>query len=1119
MRSKYVCILAFTLCGPSTALADEPIDYLKSIKPLLETKCYSCHGVLKQEAGLRLDTRPQMIKGGDSGTVLVPHKPDASIIVERVMADEDSRMPPPEDGAALKPDDVELLRRWIEQGARAPEETTLDGPENHWAFQRIERPNSRISPGQNPIDFLLERKQKQAGVVAQPLAPRSLRIRRLYLDLIGLPPTLEQLRDQRPWQDIVDELLTSPQHGERWARHWMDVWRYSDWYGLGAQLRHSQKHMWHWRDWIVNSLNADKPYDRMIHEMLAGDELDPDNHDAIAGTGFLARNYYLFNRTTWLDSTIEHTGKAFLGLTFNCAKCHDHKYDPISHEDYYSLRAIFEPHQVRLDPIAGVTDFEKDGLPRVFDDQPDAQTFLHLRGDPRNPDADTKIGPRVPTLFASFQPKIEPINLPTSAFAPGTRDYVQRDYVAKAERELDAAKKALAEAKRAVSPSAARRSRLSPVSGIPKLKTPAAGERIRVRGKENTKRTQAPSPQPSPPNRTGRSRKAASGGEGATTGKAGGTQDKQKPTVFRDDFDKPNSAVWDIVGDWKYANGKLTRSTATRDAEYIRYRKAIPRDFELSCRYVTTGGATYKSVTFRFDESADRKYANFVYTSAHGPDPKVQVAITRAGTSSYPVGGRVSRPINVGESYELRFAVRDRLVNIWLNDKFQLAYELPDRRPDGSLALSGFDATVEYDWIEIRALPRSVKLTPAKNAKLPSLADPETALQLAEAKLDWAQKNYAAVQAVIAADNAKFKTNPVVDRAPFAARRQAEAALAEAKYDQLAAGANVKKRNAANNALKQAQAKLKAANKGNYTTFRASRKALEGPDHKEQNYAPTYSPTSTGRRLALARWVTSRDNPLTARVAVNHVWMRHFGEPLVESVDDFGLRAKKPVQLELLDTMAVEFIESGWSFRHLHRLIVTCNAYQLTSSTAAADESTTATDPTNKLYWRANTRRMESQVVRDSLLQLAGTLDLRLGGPSLDANKPSNRRSLYFKHSRDQHDKFLSMFDDADLLQCYRRSESIVPQQALALANSKLSMQMAEKIATRWNASDEESFIASAIETILGRAGTDDEIKVCRTFCQELRTLLKSASEQAETRVRTRLIHSLINHNDFIVIR
>ena len=344
----------------------------------------------------------------------------------------------------------------------------------------------------------------------------------------------------------------------------------------------------------------------------------------------------------------------------------------------------------------------------------------------------------------------------------------------------------------------------------------------------------------------------------------------------------------------------------------------------------------------------------------------------------------------------------------------------------------------------------------------------------------------------------------------------------------LAAGSDAKKSKAAKGKLDAANKQLKLANdgEGQYSSLRATRKALETPAHKESDYAPTYDSKSTGRRLALARWITSPENPLTARVAVNHVWMRHFGKPLVDSVFDFGLRAPKPMHADVLDFLASEFIESGWSFRHLHRLIVTSEAYRLSSSKAGADVKTLAQDEGNLYYWRAETRRMESQVVRDCLLQLAGTLDLTLGGPSLNVGNKSRRRSLYYKHSRDQRDKFLSMFDDADLLQCYRRSESIVPQQALALANSELSMSAAESIASRiseTSSMEDPVFIEAAFETLLGRAVTKAEREACESFCKELRSLImkNDSPEAAEVSdlVRARLVHTLLNHNDFISIR
>ncbi len=449
-----VCTLAFgvtcllaVLAQPASA-ADR-IDYLTQIKPLLTEKCYACHGRLKQESDLRLETRSLMIDGG----VIVPGKPDESELLRRITSQGDDRMPPLAEGSPLKRDEIHLLRAWIVQDAPAPEEEIPAAPKEHWAFQKIARPAVPDSDQLNPIDALLKAKRDSRSIKTQPTAERSILIRRLYLDLIGLPPTREQLNDPRAWNQIVDSLLASPHHGERWGRHWMDVWRYSDWYGLGAQLRNSQKHIWHWRDWIIESLSADKGYDQMIREMLAGDELAPNHPDAVRGTGFLARNYYLFNRTTWLDSTIEHTGKAFLGLTLNCAKCHDHKYDPVTQLDYYRMRAIFEPHQVRLDPVPGEIDFEKDGLPRVFDDHTDLPTFLHKRGNPMTPDKETKITAGVPAFLASFQPAIQPVILPYEAYVPGARDYVQQDRLRRqtskietAENELAAARKQLADA-------------------------------------------------------------------------------------------------------------------------------------------------------------------------------------------------------------------------------------------------------------------------------------------------------------------------------------------------------------------------------------------------------------------------------------------------------------------------------------------------------------------------------------------------------------------------------------------------------------------------------------------------------------------------------------------------
>ncbi|MFO0840815.1 MAG: DUF1549 and DUF1553 domain-containing protein [Gemmataceae bacterium] len=588
----------------------------------------------------------------------------------------------------------------------------------------------------NPVDAFLAAGHAKLDLRPRPEAPKHVLLRRVYLDLIGLPPSREQLRaflaDPSPdaYEKVVEHLLSSPLHGERWGRHWMDVWRYADWAGYGAEVRDSKKHIWHWRDWIVESLNQDKPYDRMVHEMLAADELAPADPGALRATGFLVRNWYLFNRNVWLDRIVEHTGKAFLGVTLNCARCHDHFYDPLTMRDYYAFRAIFEPHDVRTDRVPGVADVNLDGLPRVYDASPGVPTYVFERGDPASSDRTKVIAPGVPeALGGAFRPT--PVPLPRVA--------------------------------------------------------------------------------------------------------------------------------WDH----------------------------------------------------------DR------------------------------------RPLAVRESKK---------------------YPVP-----------------------------------------PGMVFPAT---------------------------------------------------------------------------------------------------------------------SSGRRLALARWITDRDNPLAARVLVNHAWQRHFGKALVPSEFDFGRNGQRPTHPALVDWLAAEFVEGGWSMKALHRLMVTSAAYRMDST---ADGAMLARDPDNRLLWRMNSRRMEGEAIRDTLLSLAGQLDLTMGGPDIDhkLGLTVGRRSVYFQHAAEKQMEFLLTFDAASVNECYRRTESVVPQQALALANSTLAVAMSRRLAGRL--AREGDFVGAAFEHVLGRAPTGRERQECEAFLKEQAALLAEpakltafasgsggevpASPDAAQRARESLVHALFNLHELVTIR
>ena len=324
-------------------------------------------------------------------------------------------------------------------GGQAPE----TDPRRHWAFLPTSGPGVPVGGDagwvRGPIDAFLDHELQRRGLVPLPAAEPQVLLRRLYLDLIGLPPDPRQLHEfladpsEAAYEQVVDRLLASPQYGERWARHWMDVWRYSDWYGRRAvpDVLNSYAQIWRWRDWIVRSLNEDKGYDRMVREMLAADEIAPTDDANLAATGFLVRNFYRWNYNSWMKDNVEHTGKAFLGLTFNCAHCHDHKYDPITHAGLLRASA---PSSSRWS--CGTTacpasrtrgripkyEYGKaykpitSGMVRVFDEKLDAQTFFYTGGESRNiVPGRPPVPPGVPDFLGGRSFRVEPIELPLEA--------------------------------------------------------------------------------------------------------------------------------------------------------------------------------------------------------------------------------------------------------------------------------------------------------------------------------------------------------------------------------------------------------------------------------------------------------------------------------------------------------------------------------------------------------------------------------------------------------------------------------------------------------------------------------------------------------------------------------
>jgi hypothetical protein len=759
-------------------------------------------------------------------------------------------------------------------GATATNLSALGNQGNSWQpFEPVRRPQvpeiGNFASSSNPIDAFLETERVARGLVARPRASKDVLLRRVYQDLVGLNPTPEEQEEFRSdtspkaYEKVVERLLADPRHGERWGRHWMDVWRYSDWAGWtdGGQVRDSKPHIWRWRDWIVESLNADRPYDRMIVEMLAADEVAPEDNEALRATGFLVRNYKMLSREQWLEDTIKHTAQAFLGVTIGCAKCHDHMTDPISQREYYSMRAIFEPHQVRIERLPGELDTTKVGLPRAYDSAV-TPTWLFRRGDERYPVTNEVIQPGVPSVLGG-RLEVREVTIPWQVANPDQREHVLQD-------QMTAADKVAREAK--------------------------AGW-IAIRNATNS------------------------------------TQAK----VFEAEL------VWDLAA---------------------KKQSALQAVIEAEAPWRTLSGKT----------------------------------------NALP---------SLLTSWSTNAVLLQRMVAV---------AELRLKQHQASLALES------------------------------------------------------------------SPTNKVVE----------------------------------------ARKKLEETSKQLQAAVDTLAKPLDGAFTKR--VVESLPTISTGRRSAFARWVADRQNPLTARVAVNHVWLRHFGRALVPTPSDFGRNGRPPTHPQLLDWLAAEFMEptmdsggskQAWSFRQIHRLMVTSEAYRMAS---ISDEPSMKLDPDNQYLWRMNSRRLEAESVRDNLLDAGGTLDLARGGPDIDYKTAlkSRRRSIYLQHAAEKQAEFLQIFDGASVTECYQRQPSVMPQQALALGNSELAIEQARLLAATLIQRDGETLdplIRRAFQKLLARPPTPSEMNECLRFLQPARHANSGDAKPAFQRMIENFVLVLLNHNEFVTVR
>ncbi len=351
--------LAFSVLAFAPALLGATVDFDREIRPLLREKCVECHGPKKNKGSLRLDAKVHLFKGGESGPVVVAGLPAQSPLLERVTTEEEDQKMPPK-GERLSAEQVQKIQQWIAEGAVWPENdadraAARDPRLDHWSVQPVQ---TELGAAKSVDDFV-EAKRISAGLTAAPEADRRTLIRRLSFDLHGLPPSPEQVErfvqdpDPRAYENLVDQLLASPRYGERWARHWLDIAHYADTHGFERdQLR---PNAWRYRDYVIAAFNADKPYDQFVREQIAGDVLAPGDPQSVTATGFLAAGPWDFvghvetksdvlkraARAGDLDDMVTQVMTSTMAVTMNCARCHDHKLDPITQQEYYGLWAVF----------------------------------------------------------------------------------------------------------------------------------------------------------------------------------------------------------------------------------------------------------------------------------------------------------------------------------------------------------------------------------------------------------------------------------------------------------------------------------------------------------------------------------------------------------------------------------------------------------------------------------------------------------------------------------------------------------------------------------------------------------------------------------------------------------
>jgi mono/diheme cytochrome c family protein len=935
--------------GSPGAAKPKPVGFARDVRPILSDNCFACHGPddKARKAGLRLDTQEGAFGETESGDrAIVPGKPDESELIARIESkDPDQQMPPKSSGKQLTPEQIATLLRWVEQGATWTK---------HWAFKPPVKPAPPVvkdaSWSINAIDrFILDRLEDE-GLRPEPEASKTTLIRRVTLDLTGLPPTPEEVDafladpSERAYERVVDRLLDSPRYGEHMARFWLDAARYGDTHGLHLD---NYREIWPYRDWVIRAFNQNKPFDGFIVEQLAGDLLPSPTLDQIVATGYnrchvstneggsIEEEVYVRNIVDQVDTN----GTVFLGLSTGCARCHDHKYDPIRSKDYYQLFAFFnnidgpamDGNSARWEPIVAVPTPEQRGAMRTLDGQIAAfkgSIAAEIRKAVAAGDARVKAEAREDR--AAYIGRADFVwvddTLPPGA---ASKEDVPWDFVGKPDHPVYSGRGSLA----------------SKARGVRQFVFEDAGAKLVV-------------------------------GEG----------DVLFAHVYLDPKNPPREVMlqWHTAGNWSHR--------AYWGANAIAFGKdGTPERLPMGKLPEAGGWVRLEVPVDRLKMAPGTVIDGWAFTQHSG-----QIHWDAAGITT--------------------------------------------RTPQDGQLFESFAA-----WVEAQ---RGV----GTSASLP--ADLKAVVRLERSKWTEAQAKALAAYFVEHADAATARAvRPLRDKLAQAEKKRKE----------------IETQAPTTLVFRERAGEPRPA-------YRLKRGEYDQRGEKVGRGVPAFLPPlppgEPVNRLGLARWLVAPDHPLTARVAVNRLWLQVFGTGIVKTAEDFGSQGEPPSHPELLDWLAVQFREDGWNIKRMMKRLVMSATYRQSSRVAPEK---LAKDPENRLLSRGPRYRLDAEMLRDQVLFVGGLLAEQVGGPSVKPWQPPglweavgytssntanfvpdhgaekvHRRSLYIFWKRTSAPPQMTTFDAPSREACtVRRERTNTPLQALLLMNEPQMVEASRALAER----------------------------------------------------------------------